>query len=255
MKRKRTGVGQGARRTESFKRIKQNYINSVNRRNRRAAMGTMTATRGFAGNYGVTSNERKVQDIAVTTYQVNTTGDFVLIHIPQLGTDYTARIGRKTHVKSVYIRGFIATEPSLQVPAAPISTVTQQARFILFVDSQPNGAEPAVTDLLNTATPASQLNLNNRDRFRIIKDKVYTFGPIKVIDTATQAYAWSTGMQSAGFKCYKKLNLETIFNGTNGGTIADITSGALYMFWIGSAAAGTGDVNAIVSSRVRFIDT
>jgi len=31
-------------------------------------------------------------------------------------------------------------------------------------------------------------------------------------------------------KCYKKLNVETIYNAGNAGTIADINSGALYVF-------------------------
>jgi len=55
-------------------------------------------------------------------------------------------------------------------------------------------------------------------------------------------------------KCYKKLNVETIYNAGNAGTIADINSGALYVFWIGTQAGAASDANFIGSIRGRFID-
>lgn len=204
--------------------------------------------------YGRPTAEKKVSDIATATYQVNTTGSFTLLHVPVLGTDYTNRVGRKTMQRSIGIKGRIQTEASNGLPANT-SVAAQQARMIIFMDMQPNGAAPAVGDLLNSADPASQLNLNNRDRFRIIRDKMYSFGPYYTVSTATQAQGFVGGNQVATIKLYKKCKIETIFNGTNGGTIADITSGAVYMFWIGSAAAGTNsDCNAVVSTRVRYED-
>ena len=126
--------------------------------------------------------------------------------------------------------------------------------MIIFIDLQPNGAAPAVTDLLNEALPSSQLNPNNRDRFLIVKDKTFYFDPVINQTTASQAQA-AFNRTGYDIKVYKKCNLETIFNGTNGGSIADITSGAIYMMWIGSTAAGANtDVNAIVSTRCRYID-
>ena len=84
----------------------------------------------------------------------------------------------------------------------------------------------------------------------ILKDKIYYFGPYTK-DVGFAAFE-NTGYN---IKIYKKINMETIYNSTNGGTIADLSSGALYMFWIGSqTASGGGDANAIVSTRVRFID-
>lgn len=224
---------------------------------RPAAMGTMTANRGFRPNYGQYNkqyanyfHEKKVSDINIAPYQVNTSGSFTLLHIPTLGTDYTARIGRKTVIKSVYIRGVVQLE-NVNLAVSTV-TISQQARFILFIDLQPNGAAPVVTDVLNTADPTSHLNLNNRDRFRVVKDKTFVFDPLRV-DPAVGPVSFNRTIYN--FKCYKKLRLEVIFNGTNGGSIADINSGALYMFWIGSAAAGTGtDSNAILSTRVRFDD-
>lgn len=242
----------GKRSAPSYRRKARNPKRAIPRQ---AQFGTMTATRGFRPNFGNYNknysryiHERKVSDIDTAVYQVNTTGTFTLLHNPPLGTDFTARIGRKTVVRSVYIRGTVQLENAAQLTAQQIPA--QQSRMILLVDLQPNGATPIVTDLLKTATPSSQLNLNNRDRFRIIKDKTFVFDSMILTDVLS---AWNRNIYN--LKCYKKMKLEVIFNGTNGGNIADINSGALYMFWIGSAAAGTNtDSNAIVSTRVRFDD-
>lgn len=195
--------------------------------------------------------EKKVNDIATATYQVNTTGVFTLLANPALGSDFNNRVGRKIRLRSLYIRGFVATQNSLDAGFA--GTQSQQMRMILLLDLQPNGAVPATADLLVTANTQSHLNLNNRDRFVILKDETYVFDPYFASNTATQSFA-SMSNQIKDIKCYKKLNSEMVFNGTNGGTIADINSGALYMFWIGSDASGANDGNAIVSTRVRYDD-
>lgn len=203
-------------------------------------------TRGWSYN----TIEKKVQDIAVATYQVNSTGVFTLLCIPVVGADMNARVGRKINIKSVYIRGFVGIQAAL-LSTADSEIPPQQWRMIIVADMQPNGAAPATTDLLNTASPSSHLNLNNRDRFKVLADKVYTSDGYVNVSTATQARS-SQGRITFKVKCYKKTNIETIFNATNGGTIADITSGAVYMFWIGSQAASDG--NAIVGTRVRYTD-
>ena len=209
------------------------------------------ATRGFSSMSLTQNRERKFYDINTATYQANTTGSFTLLHIPILGSDFNNRIGRKTLIKSIYIRGRIFIEPAQAVAATTAGH--QQCRLILFIDNQPNGAAPAVTDLLNEALPSSHLNPNNRDRFKVIKDKTYVFEPFTFSTTATQSVAaWNRTVHDV--KIYKKCNAETIFNGTNGGTIGDINSGALYMFWIGSASAGALDGNAVIATRIRFDD-
>lgn len=219
---------------------------------KRANMGTVRATRGFAGNYGSSKGEKKVSDTSAGVVQVNTTGVITLLHLPVLGSDYNQRVGRKTLVKSIYIRGRVLTEASNQVIGTAVLTTSLQARMILLVDKQPNGAAPAVTDVLVTAEPASQLNLNNRDRFSILKDKQWSFDPYSYTTASGVA---SMSRQIYSLKCYKKCNVETIFNSTNGGTIADINSGAIYLMWIGSGAAGTNtDCNAYISARCRYLD-
>lgn len=105
------------------------------------------------------------------------------------------------------------------------------------------------------STAISHLNPNNRDRFKILWDKQYVFGPIKVDNTATQSYGWAQGPSVYQVKFFKKMKLETIFNSGSAGTIADIQSGALYLLTIGTTAPGTNtDADFIVTTRVRFDD-
>lgn len=194
--------------------------------------------------------EKKVKDVAGVT-QANTTGTFSLLNGVAVGSDYTERVGRKTLNKSIYIRGRVQTEASLTAAVGAIPA--QQARMIILVDNQPNAATPATTDLLNTATPESQLNLNNRDRFKILHDETFVFDPYLYSTTATQSYA-STSKQIHDVKYHRFINEETIFNGNGGATIAGMSSGAIYMFWIGSEAAGATDINFTGSTRVRYND-
>jgi len=232
--------------TTQFKRPRVNYATRfVVAAPRRAypVSRVPLASRGYRPN----TVERKVNDLDTTTYQVNTSGSFTLLANPQVGADMNNRIGRKITLKSVYVKGRVQLELAGSLVAA--ASGAQQARMIIFSDMQPNGSAPVVTDLLVSATPASQLNLNNRDRFRVYCDKEYVFDPMLV--TAT-LYTWNRTIQLV--KKFKALNLEMVFS-TSTGSIADITTGALYMFWIGSAAPGTNtDANFVGSTRVRYTD-
>lgn len=214
------------------------------------SLGAPLRTSGFS--FPAKAGEKKFFDIDTASYLAGTTGVFTLLHCPVPGTDYTNRIGRKTLAKSVYIKGRILCNRD-STPTAGYSP-PQQGRMVIFIDNQPNGAAPALTDLLVSATPSSQLNPNNRDRFRVLVDKEFFFDPSVYVTTATQAQA-SLVNQVKGIKIFKVLNLETIFNSGSAGTIADINSGALYMLTMGSTAdSSSAGLSAIVSTRVRFLD-
>lgn len=193
---------------------------------------------GFKGGRGSIS-ETKVADTDPAAYACDTTGSVTLLNGIATGTDYTDRVGRKVVIKSIYLRGFVL----------PVDTSTSNnlSRLILVYDKQPNGAAPAVTDILKSSTAQSQLNINNRDRFMILMDKQYAMGAYD----ATTGYIGSPSVQQV--KKYKKCNLETIYGGTLS-TIASINTGALYLVTIGSAAAAAGG-EFRGSVRVRFVDS
>lgn len=201
------------------------------------------------------NKERKFSDRDVSGYQVSSAGQFSLLHVPTLGSDFTNRIGRKTNPKSLYIRGKLEITKTASVATATVGSTLN--RLIILLDNQPNGAVPAVTDLLSSASPSSQLNPNNRDRFRIIKDKVYALDAC-VIENIGPNVENSWNRTIIPIKIFKKLKFETIFNSQDDATIASINTGALYMFWIGNAGFQGNEadwvITANLSTRVRFDD-
>lgn len=194
--------------------------------------------------------ELKTYDVTLSAQEVSTTGLFSLLCVPILGSDFNNRTGRKIHLKSFYIRYHCGIKAAFTLGTIT-TTATQELRLIVFVDYQPNGAAPAVTDLLVSAVPTSQLNMNNRDRFKVLRDVTHCFDPYTLL-TASASPAWNR--TAATDEIYKKINVECIFNATNGGTIADINSGALYAFWIGSVGTGNNSGSVTQTSRVRYID-
>ena len=184
--------------------------------------------------------ELKFKDVATTSSTLGvaaatftTPGPTFLLNglVPGSGADQ--RIGRRCTIKSLYIRATAAL--------APTTIRGCCVRFMVVYDKQANATAPAVTDILATDSFYSPNNLSNRDRFVVLVDHV------------TDAVETNANYLVA-FTIYKKLNLETMFNAGTAGTIADITSGSLYVL-----AAQNGDA-AIAApvvtwySRIRYSD-
>jgi len=219
------------------------------------AMGTMASSSGYRPNYGSGSApEKKALDVdssgAPVTIQVNTTGAFTLLNGIAVGTGIDQRIGKKIKMDSVYIRGRVAMASAISSPSNASASFAQQVRMIVFYDSQANGTTPTITQVLKAADPASQLNLDNRDRFKILKDKCFTFG--------NQSYYTATGYGGVGpaianIKFFKKLNMD-VFYGTTSNTAADIQTGGLWLLFVGDFTSGASDCEADITSRLRYTD-
>lgn len=145
----------------------------------------------------------------------------------------TGRIGRKILLKSIYLRWTSAMQAS--------STLGACVRTIIFYDKQANTAAPAVTDVLLADDFHSPNNLSNRDRFVTLLDDVST--PISSINEFV-----------ASNQAFKKLNMETMFNAGTAGTIADITSGSIYIMFAQSGAVGTAAPIVTWRARIRYTD-
>lgn len=200
---------------------------------------------GTRGYYGVRSRqsrgELKTVDVDQATYQADTTGTVTLLNGIATGTDFTNRIGRKVNIKSLYIKGWLANTGT--------TTVNTMCRLVVVYDSQSNGAAPAITDVFKAANGTSHLNLDNRDRFKVLYDKHYALAAVN--NTATQAYAGSPTVYPV--KLFRKLNLEEQFNGI-AATVGSISTGAIYMLTFSSANPAGGGV-FILSTRIRFQDS
>lgn len=204
----------------------------------------------YGWTFGV-GKERKVADVDAQNAEISTNGNFDLLCAPTPGTGMDNRIGRKICIRSVYLRGFIQSRLADALGSDSVAP-TNLVRVILFWDKQPAGAAPAITDLLKESSPVSQLNLNNRDRFVIVKDKNYFIGPITCDNTHSEL--WAGGNLGYPFKIYKRLKKEVVFNAGSAGTIADINSGALYLFTLGNRNSGLTTAYCTYTSRVRFDD-
>lgn len=203
-------------------------------------MAAPLRTGGFFGaGYRRSINEKKTVDVAPNSYVADTTGTVTLLNGIATGTDFTDRIGRKIILKSIFVRGLVGPVDT--------STGTNCARILIVYDMQANGSAPAVTDILKTADSRDQINLNNRDRFKILFDKQWTLGPF---DGVTLGYIGAPSV--ANVKLYRRLNLETLFNGTTA-AIGSIATGSIYMVTIGNQAAANGS-SFQVSTRIRFVD-
>lgn len=200
--------------------------------------------------YKLNDVELKVFDTAFANTAVNTTGIVTPICLPQLGSDFTNRIGRKITLRSVQVKGQIALD--LAIAPGVGNSPAQLVRFMIINDMQPNGTLATIADILLAANPAAPLNLNFRDRFRIITDRIFNLGPLLLDDTATQSYA-AVANPSATINVYRRLNDNVVFN-TSTGAIADITTGALLLVMIGNVASGAGESLAQLIARVRFAD-
>ena len=160
-------------------------------------------TGGFFGVTARRTDEKKVIDTAPASYACDTTGSVTLLDGVATGTDYTQRIGRKILLKSLYITGYVA-------PPGATTVGSNIARIILVYDSQTNGAAPIITDVLNSANAADQLNLNNRDRFKVLMDKRMALGEINTV--ATQSYSANPSVYNV--KKFIRLNHDVQYSGT-----------------------------------------
>lgn len=156
-----------------------------------------------------------------------------------LGDDATARDGRKIIMKSVNFK--------LWATGTMAGALSTMPRLAIVYDKANNGLLPAATDIFTSTASTAQVNLNNRDRFKILYDN---HGGL---NKGTDPYRiYSTGSTTFIVNDYVKLrDLETIYSDTGSGTIAGTRTGALYAVFLGTGAVAGLDA----SFRTRFLDS
>jgi len=200
--------------------------------------------------------EVKFFDVFVTGPVTNSPYGLQAVHIPPTGaepatafagitelncvqqgaTSYN-RIGTKILIKSIDFRCnfFLAgTAPSYA-----------GVRYMLVYDRQPNGAFPAMSDIISenistAPTFHSGVNMANRSRFVVLRDRMLTL---------------SAGTDNISVcKEFIKTKLETQFK-TNTGAIGDITTGAIYLIAF-ATLSGSASYAQLSNAhcRIRFFD-
>lgn len=198
--------------------------------------------------------ELKAFDVAATTTALDPPGgppNFATnLNCPINGAELYQRIGRKTYGKSIHLRGWFTN----------VATSLQDlARLIVYFDSQPNAGAPLIGDIIRDSNAAgavsifSEINLINRQRFQILRDKQFNLPACT--NTAgvltNLAYPDTTGCLQVN-EFIKLKGLETVFNSTNGGTVADISSGAIGFVVLNESNNNAWDF--IWGSRYRYYD-
>lgn len=194
------------------------------------------------GKYSGVRAEKKYFDGNTIDNTLNVTGGNVfptLVAGIVQGTTDNTRVGGKICVTNVNIRGF-----RNMASYGTAAFFGGYLRVILYVDKQTNGNGAIVTDILQSATINAYRNMNNLDRFIILKDKFY-----KTSVTATNALHTDTSRQF--WKINAKGKWEIQFSGNTGG-IADLRSLNIGMLYI------TSDPNVQSCSlgrcRIKYYD-
>lgn len=200
-------------------------------------------TGGFYGLYTKRGrDELKVVDTVTASANLTVTAGLVLLNGISQGSDYTNRIGRKVLMKSLYMRFTLLPNSANSAPIGDF------VRILLVYDCQTNGAAPLAADILNSAADyLSPLNLANRDRFKVLHDKV-----VPMNANAYAGAALTVGDPvNKHWKIFKKMNMETIFGGT-AATVGSIQTGSIYLLYM--SAGATSYTTLTYNCRIRFSD-
>lgn len=188
---------------------------------------------------GIPGKELKFFDTANSflfdaTGEVPATGQLVLI--PQGDTEST-RDGRLATIKSIQIRGVVTFAPGA------LGTAASVAYMALVLDKQANGAAAAITDVYTGADMSLNFrNLNNADRFEILKKWTFT-----TISEAGVTTAYNNVVIPVDY--YTRCNIPIDWSST-AGAITEIRSNNLFLV----AGSTVDDVPAFVgATRVRFV--
>lgn len=150
--------------------------------------------------------------------------------VPRVSAALNGRIGRKIKVMKIKVNGtLIVAHQSATATADPATKV----RVLLVQDTQTNAAQMTSAALLNDGTAAdtvisSYQNPNNFGRFKVLKDKMVTFGNASMTGAAL-AIEQSGMKQNFKFSINFKTPVIVNFNATNGGTVADIIDNSFHI--------------------------
>lgn len=214
---------------------------------------------------GKSKQETKFLDTSLTNL-LSTTMEFVSLNTPLFGTEFYQRVGNSMCLKSISING------GLQY-AYNAGAVQDYVRLAIVYDKQPNAAFPAAAatlfqEVYDSGSAASYaesgINPVNKDRFIVLWTKRFQVpGLVTAIGNtggggspANNPPNIMVSINDLTIDVFKKLGgMETRFNTTNGGTIADITTGSL--LWVTQAtdnAPGTAAWTFYGTARLRFTD-
>lgn len=207
------------------------------------------------------SGEKKGMDTSLALTPVlattNTNGSAFTLNLVEPGNGSYNRVGRKIFNKSVRLTGLAELEIDVN---ASSNTYEDNLRMVVVWDKQPSGSLPVFSDIFgNTAQDGTETSsvysapsYDNMGRFQVLRDKII---PLRHGAGSTAASGF---YMRCHFDEYIKLgNRTTVYSGQSSPcTIADISSGALYVFFRAERYEATFHVVAVVDAwaRLRYTD-
>lgn len=201
------------------------------------AVARYRANRAVAstGYYGrISGSEMKFLD---TTYSQGSDDAGQILGSANLiaqGAGESQRVGRKVMLKKISIRGY--------VQSANTANQNDYVRLICYLDKQCNGANAAVTDILETDAINSFNNLANKSRFKILRDMKFS----------SKDYS-TTGQVFMPFEENIKCNIPLEFDGATG-AITEIRSNNIGFLLIGQQDTAANPFTVTYTTRVRYSD-
>lgn len=223
---------------QAMKRVKKTAAPPPARRTSAQMARARAPQRGFVGAAG----EAKFFDIASGTLPLNTTGTISHLDIVPTGTTVSSRDGRKFKDTALQIRGYAQADTT--------TTVCTGAMYLVW-DHNPNKSLAAITDVLDTASSVSFAKRENSQRFKIIKKWRWAFNGNSATggqQTADSIFDIDDYVRLPDYCIAETTSADTT------GAIGNRVNGALLLITVGSAAAGTSDANAVITTRVNFVD-
>jgi len=169
------------------------------------------------------------------------------------------RKGNCIRVRNIQIRGIVEANIDSEGVADPALVslwivYDKQANGVVFPTPQflAQGVGAGVGD-----SPSSQfLNLNNRDRFVILKHDLFVIGPHEK-EAGQQGFTGSPYPHLVNWNL--DVDLETVYNSGNTGLVADINSGSIHFCGCADVAAKTAglvaDYKCLYHARIRYEDS
>lgn len=187
----------------------------------------------------------------------NTNGDAYVLNLIQQGNGSWNRVGRHVQLRSLRLKGVVGCYSQLNANTYDANTM----RMVVVWDKQPSGAAvPSFDDIFGhtdqsgteTTTFLDPLKYDNTGRFSVVMDKTFTHNPCG---------PWGTGVKGRTeqpFDYFINLkNRQTIFSGQSTPmTIADISTGALYVYFRAKKETNDESVWDVSSTlaRLRYTD-
>lgn len=177
--------------------------------------------------------EFKSVDVAISQ-AVNSDSAVQLLNGISRGDEISERNGREVTMRSIQF--------DARVTVTSGTGVDQFHRVIIVYDNQTNAAALTAAQVLSVVNVTAPRNLENRRRFRIMMDKKIQLNA-----------SGEPGAQRL-MRFYRRLRHPITFNSGDAATVADITTGSMYVVVIGTEAAGATAGTIGGSCRIRYQD-